>query len=179
MKWHLCLISIVLITGYVSGSNDLTFLRNDSGYSVSATFVTSLPSDTVLNILYEYDHVSRYSFEAGSTTFKEEGEGYYTMEVMLSRFFYQARSHFLRKKEDNRVIASLDSFWHNRGLIPEMIYSHSVYDIRTKDGYTYIDFKQDVRFAGNLNRIYLRMIEGGVKKFKENLENYLYEKEKR
>lgn len=173
---------LLSLAGITSAKNEIEeeFLSDDSGYHFRAEFTTSLCPDRVLDILYCFDHVRKYTFSSEDVNIVSEYENEYVVKVRFSRFFYSFNSVFRRKREGNAVVTELEEFTQRRALIPDVISSRGIYEVICRNGKgSIVKLTQDVRFNGSVNRIYMRMIQGGVKNFRESILKYIENAESR
>ncbi len=155
------------------------FTATDSGYHFRVRFSTSLCADTVLAILYDFDHVSHYTFSSEEVTLISFDDSEYRVRIQFSRFFYSFTSLFRRTLRGDTVFTHMEEFTQRRALVPDVSFSKGVYTVTRSQEASTVELIQHVRFSGPVNRIYMRMIQGGVKRFRESMLEYIKEKERR
>ncbi|KMQ50447.1 hypothetical protein CHISP_2694 [Chitinispirillum alkaliphilum] len=174
------ILMVALVGGVTLRADRVTeedFFVVDKGYNYDIRFTTSLSAEAVSDILFEFEHVNKYTFDTEEVSLVSSQESSYVVMVEFSRLFYSFQSVFQRTRFGDSIIAELKQFSHNRALLPELVSSRSVYRVIDNGDHRKVYFNQIVRFTDSINSVYMRMIQGGVRKFKDKLLEYIAEEE--
>lgn len=175
MKQFFLLITVFIVTsnGYAKNEN---FDYKDDSYSYSFTFSTNNHKSTVLAVLYEFDHLKKYSSGISKVRYLGKAdENSYIVEICLEYLFYADKSVYKRTifPDEGLIKIELEEFKTNSSLFPSVIRSYSEYKIFENGGKTTVEYKQTVSFNKGLNRVYLKIIKKRLGQFADDLIGYV------
>ena len=173
-------VVLLMITIFVFADNANKelgrFKHKNESYSYSLNFSTNLHKDSVLAVLYSFDHLKKYTSGTSETRFLGKSSKYcYEIEILLKHFFYATRSIYKRTLlPDSGVIKiELLKFESNSTIFPSIIHSFSEYRVFSDGTKTVIQYRQTVSFNKKLNRFYLKTIRSRLDKFADDLTGYI------
>lgn len=173
-------VVLLLITIFVLADNanreQGRFKYKNESYSYSLNFSTNLHKDSVLAVLYSFDHLKKYSSGTSETRFLGKNkENCYEIEILLKHLFYATRSVYKRTfLPDSGVIKiELQKFESNSTIFPSIVHSFSEYRVFSDGTKTVIQYRQTVSFNKKLNRFYLKIIRTRLDEFAEDLTGYI------
>lgn len=176
---------VVLFCNVVWGAEILkndknAFQRKEKGYSYSFSIKTSIPQDTVLHLLYDFEHFLEYSSEESDIRLLKNSQFYYDLEFHLKYLMYSGKTIYRRSIDcKNRIVKiKMLFFIHNSSLIPKIVDSYTEYKISSENDHTIIFYEQNVSFEKNISWIVLRMVRGKLNSFESELVKFFSKKEK-
>ncbi|MDO5576080.1 MAG: hypothetical protein Q4F84_03305 [Fibrobacter sp.] len=179
MKLFLLLITVFIVISSVYGKNE-KFDYKDNTYSYSFTFSTNHHKSIILAVLYEFDHLKKYSSGISRVRYLgESGENSYMVEICLEHLFYADKSVYKRTifPADGLIKIELKEFKANSSLFPSVTRSCSEYKVFDNGEKTTVLYRQTVSFNKGLNRVYLKIIKNRLDRFADDLIGYVARQE--
>ena len=87
-----------LLSGGDKKDFEYEFIRTDSSYSFLGSFVVKVDYDCLIDVVYKFEHISKYTSGAKSIKLLKQGENWYEVEYTYRRLlFFENKSNYLVK----------------------------------------------------------------------------------
>ena len=176
----LCIL-LFWVSPHPTGTQDLNGVcyelsRDGNLYTFHGSFRTFSDRDCLLNILYDFDHLTKFVTYPNAFSLLQKADNWYdfccTYRVLLSENKLVYRKTL--KKEERKVTFEMIAGRQNIKLIPEVLSSSGYFEILPeKDGHQVVYLHQD-RLSPSFSRdIYLYLAKKEAVKFLQELKNYV------
>jgi len=147
----------------------------EKGYSYSCEFQSSLSSDSILAILYKFDHFLQYSSQMAQIEILSKEENSYLVSFNLKYLIYSSRSIYRRTllKEKGMVVVQMIRFDHNSSVFPKVLDIRIEYRVVPKRSGVQIFYSQKCLFSKPTNWLYLKILEGKLNESMKVLQKYI------
>lgn len=172
------LISLFLLLGVINGREkriDSKIEQIEKGYNYSCNFQSTLSRDSVLAILFKFDHFVKYSSQMSQIELLSEEKNSYLVSICMKYLIYSSRSVYRRTllEEKNMVVIEMIGFNHNSTVFPQVLDIRIEYRVvPAKDG-VLIFYRQKCLFNKQINWLYLKILEGKLNESMRELQWYI------
>ena len=175
MKIFYLLSIIVVMSSGADSSADAKFEMNEKKYIYSFAFSSSLPEDTLLNILYDFNHLRRYSSQAADAKLLYASSNYHDIELHLKYLIYSSRSAYRRtiQPDSARVKIEMLNSIQSSNLFPRIVKSYAEYRLHTEDNVAVVEYLQQVTFDKDANWLFRKILKDRLFEFTEELVGYI------
>ncbi|NLL15419.1 MAG: hypothetical protein GX267_18630 [Fibrobacter sp.] len=178
MKKHSILIILSLFSGIIDGREkqiNFKIEQNENGYSYSCHFQSTLSRDSVLAILFGFDHLVKYSSQVSQIELLSEEKNSYLVSFYLRYLIYSSRSVYRRTllKEKDMVVIEMLRFNHNSTVFPQVLGIRIEYRVVPRRNGVNIYYKQKCLFNRPINWLYLKIVEGKLNESMRELQRYI------
>jgi hypothetical protein len=100
------LISLFLLLGVINGREkriDSKIEQIEKGYNYSCNFRSTLSRDSVLAILFEFDHFVKYSSQMSQIELLSEEKNSYLVSICMKYLIYSSRSVYRRTLLEEKI----------------------------------------------------------------------------
>lgn len=153
------------------------FVQDGNAYSFRGHFVVDAGRECVLNVLFDVDHVSKFTPDASSIQLVQQGEGWYDVTYTYRRFLiFENQSTWRRtlKRDEGKVVFELLSSRNNRGIMPDVTASSGYYGVSTEGDVQAVEYFQESALgAGSLNARYIAEARQKAIEFLQGLKAYV------
>lgn len=172
------LISLFLFSGKTNGREnqiDSKIEQIEKGYSYSCDFQSTLSRDSVLAILFKFDHLVKYSSQMSQIEILSEEKNSYLVSFYLKYLIYSSKSVYRRTllAEKNTVTIEMIKFNHNSTVFPQVLDIRIEYRVVSKRGKVHVFYKQNCLFNKTVNWFYLKILEGKLNESMRELQRYI------
>lgn len=172
------LFIISLFSGVINGKEnqiDFRMEQIEKGYSYSCDFNSPLSRDSVLAILFKFDHLVKYSSQISQIEILSEEKNSYLVSFNLKYLIYSSRSVYRRTllEEKGMVVIEMIKFNHNSTVFPQVLDIRIEYMVVPKRNGVHIYYKQKCLFNRPINWLYLKIVEGKLNESMRELQRYI------
>jgi hypothetical protein len=171
------LVCIILLatTSTLALNGERRFELIDKGYEFSLQTKTSLCPDSVLELLFQYSHIVKYTSGGGTMRITRQEKDMYEVEVETRYPMYSSVMVYRRQinRTEQTVTIDLVDFKQKQGVFPAMVGSESCYKVEKAGDSTLIIYNQRVHFNGKVNWIWMKIVKGRLYGFSDELLSYL------
>jgi len=176
------LVAFLLVAGVASAGQKgqdvrYEFVQNGSGYSFRGHFVVDAARECVIDVLFDFDHMSKFTPDAKSIEMVQQGHDWYDVTYTYRRFLiFQNQSTWRRTlaKNEGEIAFELLSSRNSRGIMPDITSSTGYYRVRDEGDRQAVEYFQECALgAGSLNARYIAEARKTAVEFLQGLEDYL------
>ena len=162
------IIALICLPIILSGSNlygnkkkefDYKFIQDGKYYSFQGSFIVKAELDCLMNVIWDFEHLSKYTSGAKSIDLVRQGEDWYDVTYTYRRFIiFENKSTWRRilKRDEKKVLFEMMSNENNINIIPKMLSSTGYYQIKPeKEGYQVEYFQECKLKPGFLEDAYI------------------------
>ena len=158
---------------------EYNFYEYGNRYSFHGRFAVPADYECLINVIYDFEHISQYASDAKSVELIRQGENWYEVVYIYRKlliFENQSTWRRTRKRDEGRVVFEMISSKNNLGVIPDVTYSTGYYQIgRGKEGYS-VEYYQECELkSGVLRSRYINEAKKGAIKFLREFREYILE----
>jgi len=175
---------LVFLTGFsalVYGSDDeefrSEFVQEGTFYSFRGSFVVEAEYECLLDVIYRFEHISRYAAGAHSVELGCEGENWYEVTYTYQRFrIFENQSTWRRtlKRDERTVVFEMITNRTNLGIMPEMLSSQGYYHIEHENGGYRVEYFQECTLSKSLlNGVYIKTARNEAIEFLHDFKKYI------
>lgn len=176
MKRLLICLLLVLQSESFARENQHRIHLIENGYTFSYSFESTLPKDSLLSVLFNFQHLVRYSSQISDISVISSELNSYVVSFSINYLFYSSKSVYRRTLLENRntVLIEMIRFSHNSSIIPKVISSKVEYRVIQKGNKTLLFYNQECRFDKQINWFYLKILEGKLIDSSKELQRYIH-----
>ncbi len=172
------LISLSLFLGVINGrENQINFKieQIEKGYSYSCDFQSTLSTDSVLAIIFKFDHLVKYSSKMSKIEILSEEKNSYLVSFFLKYLIYSSKSVYRRTllEDKDMVVIEMIKFHHNSNVFPKVLNIRIEYRVLPVMDSVHIFYKQKCVFNKTVNWFYLKILEGKLNESMRELQSYI------
>lgn len=171
-------LSVVSIVTLVNGreiQNHYKMEQNGNGYNFSFDFESTLTKDSILNILFNFEHLVKYSSQINRMEVLSSEKNSYVVSFFLKYLFYTSESVFRRTllPDKDMVLIEMLNFTHNSAVIPEILKARIEYRVIQKERGVQIFYNQQCLLNKQINWIYMKILESKINESIKQLQQYI------
>jgi hypothetical protein len=150
---------------------DIRIERSDSGYTFDVRFASSLPADTLLQLINDSAVISRLMAFTDEIEIVRGDSGGYTLHSRFSRLGFHGRSTFRRRlfAAQDSIAIEMVSIEHDVPFIPKLRRADSYYKITDNGPSRIVHFHQTVRFDRGVGGFYMAVVRWQLRRFARTL----------
>jgi hypothetical protein len=156
---------------------EYNFTKDDSSYSFRGSFIVNNDFDCLLDVVYKFEHISKFTSGAKSIKLRRRGENWYEVTYTYRKLLiFENKSTWRRtlKREKGRVVFEMVSNKNNLSIIPEVLSSTGYYQVKPDDNGFRIEYCQGcVLKPGLLKNAYIRQAKKEAIKFLALFKKYV------
>ena len=153
------------------------FIQSDNNYSFRGRFIVKAEFECLINVIFDFEHISNYASGAKSLEKKRQGENWYDVTYTYRKLLiFENQSTWRRtlKRNKGKVVFEMISSRNNLSIIPEVIYSKGYYQINNEnEGYSVEYFQEFKINPGILKYSYIYEAKKGAIKFLQEFKEYI------
>jgi len=175
------IITFLALSNLSSGNQkqelDYKFIQYDNNYSFRGRFIVKAEFDCLMNVIYNFEHISNYTSGAKSIELVRQGENWYEVTYTYRKFLiFENQSTWRRtlKRDAGKVVFEMISSKNNLSIIPDVISSAGYYQIKNeKDSYRVEYFQECKLKPGLLKDTYINKAKKEAIKFLQVFKKYI------
>ncbi len=176
------LVAFLLVPALASGGQDrqdvrYEFVQSGNGYAFRGQFVLEAERRCIVDVLFDFDHVAKFTPDARSIEMVQQGRDWYDVTYKYRRFLILENESTWRrtlKREEDEVAFELLSSRNNRGIMPDLTSSSGYYRVRDERGRQVVEYFQECTLgAGSLKGRYIAEARTKAIEFLQGLSVYL------
>jgi hypothetical protein len=153
------------------------FVQDGESYSLRGWFLAKAELSCLMNVVFAFDHISKFASGAESVGLLEEGEGWHDVAYTYRRLvIFENRSTWRRtlKEEEQKVVFEMLTSKNNMRIIPQVLSSRGYYRI-SREGEEYLlEYFQECRLRGGILRgWYIERAKSEAVGFLEEFKDYV------
>ncbi len=136
---HICYIIIpalltvpFVVFGGQEKEFDYEFKQEDTYYSFRGSFLVHAESDSVIDVIYDFNNLSEYTLGAQSIELIQQGDTWYDVCYTYRKLFVIRNKSIWRrtlKQDEQKIVFEMLSSKNNLKIVPELISSTGYYYI--------------------------------------------------
>ena len=167
----------ILLPGNQNNKFDYEFIQDGNTYSFCGSFIVQAECDCLIDVIYNFKHISKYATDAESIELVREGENWNEVTYTYRKYLiFENKSTWRRtlKRDEQKVIFEMISSKNNINIMPQVLSSTGYYQITTeKVGYRVEYFQTCQLKAGLLKDAYLSQAKKQAIKFLKEFREYI------
>jgi hypothetical protein len=180
-SYKIIIAAVLSLPVMLYGSNkkefDYEFIQKDTYYSFRGRFIVKAEPDCLINLIYNFKNISKYSSGAKSIELVRQGENWYDVTYPYRKLLiFENQSTWRRtlKRDEGKVVFEMISSKNNLSIIPDVIYSAGYYQIKNeKDSYRVEYFQECQLKPGLLKSTYINKAKKEAIKFLQEFKEYI------
>ena len=148
---------------------DYEFIQNDNDYSFQGSFFVKSEPDCLINLIYNFEHISKYALGAKSIELVRQGKNWYEVTFTYRKLLiFENQSTWRRtlKRDEHKVVFEMISNRNNFNIIPKMLSSAGYYQIHPEKEGCRVEYSQECKIeSGFLQDTYINMAKKEAIKF--------------
>jgi len=153
------LIFPVLLRGADKKDFEYEFIKTDSSYSFRGRFVVKADFDCLIDVVYKFEHISKYTSGAKSIKLLRQGKNWNNVEYIYRKMlFLENKSTWRRtlKRDEGKVDFKMISNKNNIAILPDLVSSSGYYQIKPENECFRVEyFQKCVLKPGLLKNTYI------------------------
>ena len=171
------LILPILVYGSMKKELDYEFIQADNYYSFQGSFIIIAEADCLINLIYNFENISKYSSGAKSVELGRRGENWYELTFTYRNFLFLENKSTWRRTlnpDEHKVDFELISNRNNLNIIPKMLSSTGYYQIHHEKQGCRVEYFQECKLTpGLLKYAYINKAKKEAIKFLQEFKEYI------
>ncbi len=181
-KLYKAIIIVFLALPMLSSGNqkqelDHEFIQNDNNYSVRGRFIVKAKFDCLMNVIFNFEHISKYASGAKSLELIRQGENWYDVTYTYRKLLiFENQSTWRRtlKRDEGKVVFEMISSKNNLSIMPDVISSAGYYQIKNEKDSCLVEYFQECKLKpGLLKGTYINKAKKEAIKFLHEFKEYI------
>ncbi len=172
----LLLLPVALRAGQEKGLH-YEFTKNENSYSFRGRFPVKAEIACLLDVVFRFEHISRFASGAESVDLVEEGKDWNVVAYTYRRLMIlENRSTWWRSldRKDLKVEFEMLTSKNNLRILPRVVSSRGHYRIDEEEDGRRLEYFQECHLEGGILRgAYIERAEKEAKEFLEAFSNYV------
>ncbi|MBN1999681.1 hypothetical protein JW935_19155 [candidate division KSB1 bacterium] len=142
------LLLIIAVQGIAAQSDDnisYKFNREHTTYTFSGEFKVDCETDTLLSILYDFEHLKNVAPPQVEVELLEEGENYHTILYNLSVLFFNNQTVIKKSRQGHQIDFQMLSSSNVVQPFPKLVSSTGYYKVLQRENGTFVQCYQQTR----------------------------------
>ena len=135
-----------MLSGNFDNGMTHEFLRDDNSYSFRGSFHVCADPECLIQVIYKFEHISKYTSGARSIEIIREGDNWYEVRYVYRRYIiFENTSSWRRilKQDEQKVVFEMISNESNLDILPEILSSNGYYQITPGEKSCRIEYYQE------------------------------------
>jgi len=167
----------VILPGIQKKGLDYEFIQNSNYYSFQGSFIVTAEFDCLINVIYDFEHISKYTVGAKSIEITRQGENWYEVTYIYRKLIiFENQSTWRRtlKRDEGKVVFEMISSKNNLNIMPEVLSSTGYYQVKPeKEGHQVEYFQECELKPGILKNTYINQAKKEAIKFLREFKDYI------
>jgi len=180
-RTEIFLIVLLFLPAFLYSKNDKNpdyeFIQEDTFYSFQAQFFVKAEPDCLLNLVYDFKNVSKYSSGAKSVKLIRQGEDWYELTFIYKKYLlFENQSTWRRNldRRESRIDFILISNSNNFNIMPDVISSSGYYQFKAVNDSCLVEYFQQCKLKpGLLKDNYIKMAKKEAIRFLKEFKEFL------
>ena len=178
MRIIIVLLSLpVILPGRQEKGLDYTFIQDNNYYSFRGSFIVTVELDCLIDVIYNFEHISKYTSGAKSIEKIREGENWYEVTYIYRKLIiFENQSTWRRTliRNEGKVVFEMISSKNNLSIIPEVLSSTGYYQVKPEKECHRVEYFQECKLKpGILKNTYINQAKKGAIKFLREFKEYI------
>lgn len=167
----------IIVFGGQKNDLDYEFIQDGNYYSFLGSFIVQAERDCLIHVIYNFEHISKYTSGAKSIELDRQGEDWYEVTYTYRKFLiFENKSTWRRtlKRDEQKVVFEMISSENNINIMPRPLSSKGYYQIKPeKEGYR-VEYFQECRLKTVLLQdAYIRQAKKDAINFLREFKDYI------
>ena len=153
------------------------FKEDDTYYSFLGSITMKADFDCIMQLIFEFEHISKYSMGAKSMQVNQRGKDWYDVTYVYQKMLmFENKSTWRRTlmRDEGKVVFEMLSSENNVEIMPNSESSSGYYQIKVIDGYYKVEYFQECTLRKNVfNKRYKQRLKKNAIKFLYVLKKYI------
>ena len=169
-------LPVSLLSSQKSGI-EYNFIKDDSSYLFRGGFIVNNDFDCLLDVVYKFEHISKFTSGAKSIELRRQGENWYEVTYTYRKLLiFENKSTWRRtlKRDKGRVVFEMVSNKNNIAILPEVLSSIGYYQIKSETNGFRVEYYQECKLkSGLLKNAYINQAKKEAIKFLALFKKYV------
>lgn len=175
------LVALVCMPIILSGSQNhefnYEFIQDGNRYSFRGSFIVTADSNCLIDVIYHFEHISKYTAGAKSIELSRQGENWYEVTYTYRKFIiFENQSTWRRtlQRDKDKIVFEMISSTNNLSIIPDVISSTGYYQIKKEKDSCRVEYFQECQLKpGLLKGTYINNAKKEAIKFLREFKAYI------
>ncbi len=153
------------------------FVQKENYYSYTGNLFVAADPDCLIDLIYKYENISKYSSGAKSIELVQHHESGYDVSFIYQKLLFIEHESTWRRtlsQDKRKIVFEMLSSETNIGWVPQIIYSSGYYQITSIDNGSLVDYYQECGLEhGALQDMYIRKVKKEAIQFLKTFEHFL------
>jgi len=167
----------VILPGIQEKGLDYTFIQDNNYYSFQGSFIVTAEFDCLIHVIYDFEHISKYTSGAKSIEITRQGENWYEVTYTYRKLvIFENQSTWRRtlKQDEGKVVFEMISSKNNLNIMPDVLTSSGYYQVKPEKDCHRVEYFQECRLKpGILKSTYINQAKKGAIKFLREFKEYI------
>ncbi len=167
----------IILYGSQKKGLDYEFIQDGNYYSFQGSFIVKAEFDCLINVIYNFEHISKYASGAKSIELARQGENWYEVTYTYRKLLiFENQSTWRRtlKRDEGKVVFEMISSKNNLSIIPDVISSAGYYQIKNEKDSCRVEYFQECKLKpGLLKNTYINKAKKEAIKFLQEFKEYI------
>ena len=167
----------ILLYGSEQKEFDYEFIQEDAYYSFRGSFFVKTDPDCLINLIYNFKNISKYSSGAKSVELVRQGENWYEVTFIYRKlliFENQSTWRRILKRDEGKVVFEMISSKNNLSIMPDVIFSAGYYQFKNEKDSCRVEYFQECKLKpAILKGTYIRKAKKEAINFLQQFKEYI------
>ena len=167
----------ILIYGSKKKKLNYEFIQENTYYSFRESFFVKAEPDCLINLIYNFKNISKYTLSAKSIELIRQGENWYEVTFTYQKLLiFENQSTWRRtlNRDEHKIVFKMISNRNNLNIVPKMLSSTGYYQIRPEKEGCRVEYFQDCKLKpGLLKDSYINKAKKEAIKFLREFKEYI------
>ena len=167
----------IILSGSQNNEFDYEFIQDGNCYSFRGSFIVQAERDCLIDVIYNFEHISKYATDAESVEFVRQGENWNEVTYTYRKFLVLENKSTWRRtlnRDEQKVVFEMISSKNNVSFMPQLLSSSGYYQITPeKEGYKVEYFQECKLKTGLLKDAYISQAKKEAIKFLREFKEYI------
>ena len=167
----------IILSGSQNHEFDYEFIQDGNCYSFRGSFIVQAERDCLIDVIYNFEHISKYASGAKSVEFVRQGENWYEVTYTYRKILVLENKSTWRRtlnRDEQKVVFEMISSENNVSFMPQLDSSSGYYQIKPeKEGYQVEYFQACKLKTGLLKDAYISQAKKEAIKFLREFKEYI------
>jgi hypothetical protein len=167
----------IILPGSQNNEFDYEFIQDGNCYSFRGSFIVQAERDCLIDVIYNFEHISKYTAGAESIELVRQEENRYEVTYTYRKFLIlENKSTWRRtlKRDEQKVIFEMISTKNNVSFMPQLLSSSGYYQIKPENEGYQVEYFQECKLKpGLLKSTYINQAKKEAIKFLQEFKEYI------
>lgn len=167
----------IILSGNQKNEFDYEFIQEGNSYSFLGSFIVQAEQDCLIDVIYNFEHISKYTAGAESIELVQQGENWLEVTYTYRKFLiFENKSTWRRtlRWDENKVVFEMRSSENNMSIMPQLLSSTGYYQLKPEKEGCRVEYCQECQLkTGLLKTAYMNQAKKDAIKFLREFKEYI------